>query len=44
MSSPESEQQGPLEPYRIHGLPQSFFYIPNFLSKEEEKILLEKAL
>jgi hypothetical protein len=41
MSSPNS-QQG-LQAFRIAGLPSVFYYIPNFISSEEEASILQKV-
>lgn len=38
----DSEER-PLEAFRIAGLPAAFYYIPNFISIEEETSLLQKA-
>jgi hypothetical protein len=41
MSLPNS-QQG-LQAFRIAGLPSVFYYIPNFISSEEEASILQKV-
>lgn len=33
-----------LEAYRIPGLPSSFYYMPNFITPEEEEALISKVL
>lgn len=38
VSSPSS-----LEQARIHALPACAYYIPNFISEEEETVILEKV-
>jgi hypothetical protein len=32
-----------LEPFRIAGLPPDFYYIPNFITLEEEASILQKV-
>jgi hypothetical protein len=41
MSSLEGMQG--LQAFRIAGLPPDFYYIPNFISVEEEKSILQKV-
>ena len=43
MPIPDPGDESPLTPYRISGLPASFFYIPEFLSPAEEATLLQKV-
>jgi hypothetical protein len=38
-----STKQCALEPHRIPHLPPSFYYIPSFISPEEESSLLSKV-
>jgi hypothetical protein len=38
-----STTQSALEPHRIPHLPPSFYYIPSFISPEEESSLLSKV-
>jgi len=33
----------PLKAFRIAGLPSDFYYMPNFISIEEEASILQKA-
>jgi alkylated DNA repair protein alkB family protein 6 len=35
--------QPPLQAFRITGLPPNFYYIPNFISAEEEASVLQKV-
>lgn len=39
----EGESTQSLEAHRIAGLPQSFYYVSDFLSPAEETALLQKA-
>jgi hypothetical protein len=32
-----------LEDYQLQGLPQAFYYIPNFISEAEEEFALNKV-
>jgi alkylated DNA repair protein alkB family protein 6 len=35
--------QPPLQGFRIAGLPPDFYYIPNFITAEEESSILQKV-
>jgi hypothetical protein len=40
----EQKNEAPnLSAYQISSLPQSFYYIPNFISPSEEQYILQKA-
>ncbi|KAK3197444.1 hypothetical protein GRF29_216g188394 [Pseudopithomyces chartarum] len=41
-SASQETNSNPLEPYRIKGLPDSFYYIPDFITVEEEASILSK--
>jgi len=44
MSIPhDMNKQDALKAYRIIGLPPNFYYIPNFITKEEEASILQKV-
>jgi hypothetical protein len=37
------DERTPLDEYRIESLPRNFYYIPNFISPEEEASILSKV-